>query len=796
MHRPQASHGPASEALRPNSRRERYTGMHEHDRRPKHLPEGLTATVGVVEEILGRVVADAEGEDLYDVVEGVRREMVAFREADGERGREEALDRTASALEGLTVEEKIRLARAYTLYLELVNVCENAYRTHRLRERLPREEATEARARITFVLTAHPTESRSPENIRILRRVQNQVVEALERGEEIDRREVENLIHLAWRVGTHPAEKPSVEDEANHLFSLLTDPVLSEVIALHGGGHRVLFRTWVGGDKDGHPEVGPEETVTALSRSRSRLLDFVESRLLPPVREDVRLAAGEATTSALAKMEESLSALRTVAAGDGRRVLALREAISAFQSAYRDRFGIDHPAVGRLSTLLEIFPALVVPLELREERGRFGREEPIAAMMRRLDAVAGDAPTESYARAVVVSMTLEAADLLEAQERVREVFGGQVLPVIPLFELPDVLARAPEILGETWRDETFRRAVRERGHLEVMLGYSDTAKRMGMLASRVALHDAMRRIGEWAESEDVRPLFFHGHGGSVGRGGGRIEDLAATWPPRARTPYKHTVQGEMVERTLATPEILRSLVEKVAEVQQHPPAYRGVHDLTRELAEASGAAFGEVVESEDFRELLRRATPYARLQTLTIGSRPVSREGGGLEELRAIPWVLCWTQTRLLLPAWLGVGDAWRRQVGGGIEERLAEARREDPLFRSFARLLSFTMAKTEPAIWRRYRRVLAGSVPGEVADRIEADREGAAELARQALGARGLVPDRRWLEESIRYRAPMIHPLNLLQIELLRQEEWSPAHVRLFRETVTGIAAGMLTTG
>jgi phosphoenolpyruvate carboxylase len=770
--------------------------MHTEEQRPRHLPEGLTTTVGVVEEILGRVVADAEGEALYDVVEGVRREMVAFREADGERGREESLDRAADALDGLSVDEKTRLALAYTLYLELVNVCENAYRTHRLRERLPREEASEARARITFVLTAHPTESRSPENIRILRRVQDHVVESLERGEEIDRREVENLIHLAWRVGTHPAEKPSVEDEANHLFSLLTDPVLSEVISLHGAGHRVLFRTWVGGDKDGHPEVGPEETATALSRSRSRLLDFVESRLLPPVREDVRLAAGRAITSGLANVEEALSGLGTVAAGDGAGVLALREAISDFQSAYRDRLGIEHPAVGRLSALLEIFPGLVVPLELREERGRFGREEPIAAMMRRLDAIAGEAPTEWYARAVVVSMTLEAADLLEAQERVREVFGGPALPVIPLFELPDVLARAPEILRETWRDGAFRRAVRERGHLEVMLGYSDTAKRMGMLASRVALHDAMRRIGEWAESEDVRPLFFHGHGGSVGRGGGRIEDLAATWPPRARTPYKHTVQGEMVERTLATPEIVRSLVEKVAEVQQHPPAYRDVHDLTRELAEASEAAFGEAVESEDFRELLRRATPYARLQTLTIGSRPVSREGGGLEELRAIPWVLCWTQTRLLLHAWLGVGEAWRRQEGDGIEERLAEARREDPLFRSYARLLSFTMAKTEPAIWRRYRRVLAAGVPGEVADRIEGERDGAVELARRALDAGRLLPERRWLEESIRYRAPMIHPLNLLQIELLRQEEWSPAQVRLFRETVTGIAAGMLTTG
>jgi phosphoenolpyruvate carboxylase len=339
--------------------------------------------------------------------------------------------------------------------------------------------------------------------------------------------------------------------------------------------------------------------------------------------------------------------------------------------------------------------------------------------------------------------------------------------------------------------------VRERGYLEVMLGYSDTAKRMGMLASRVALHDAMREIADWADSEEVTPLFFHGHGGSVGRGGGRIEDLVATWPPRARTPYKHTVQGEMVERTLASPEILRSLVQTVAEVQSEPPPYRVVGDFTRTLARASQAAFEARVESDAFRALLAAATPYTRLQALTIGSRPARRGEGGLEKLRAIPWVLCWTQTRLLLHAWLGAGEAWREQRNEpGVAARLEQAREQDPLFRSYVRLLSFTMAKTEPALWRRYRRALATGVPDELLEELSGDYAAAKDLALQALGGGTLLAERPWLEESIRYRAPMIHPLNLLQIELLTKEEWSEAEVRLFRETVTGIAAGMLTTG
>lgn len=762
---------------------------------PQHLPVGLTATVGAVEAILGHVIASSEGAGLFDAVEDIRREMVAYRDTESAEQGERALARAARRMSALSIGERVAVARAYTLFLHIVNVCENAYRTHRLREQGDGESS--ARASLTFVLTAHPTESRSPENISILRRVQDHLVESLGSGRAPDRRELENLLHLAWRAGTHPSTKPSVEDEATHLASMLTDPILAEMIALTALGHRVLLRTWVGGDRDGHPGVGPEQTHAALARTRSRLLEFVRAVLMPSIRADAALAGDREVTSALDAVTHALSDVETLSDGDGARVGSLRVAVEGLQHVYRARIGVDHPAIERFQAILGIFPGLVVPLELREERGRFGGNEPIADMMRRVAALAEGGPVDSYVRAVVVSMALEAADLLEAQASVRDVFGGSALPIVPLFELPDVLERAADILREVWEDETFRRAVRDRGHLEVMLGYSDTAKRMGMLASRVALHDAMREIGEWCESIGITPLFFHGHGGSVGRGGGRIDDLMATWPRSARTPYKYTVQGEMVERTFATPEILRSLVEKVAAVQASPPDYGEVAPLTRELARASHASFADRVGSEPFRRLLHAATPYARLQSLTIGSRPTRRGDGGLEGLRAIPWVLCWTQTRLLLHAWLGAGDAWQRiRQSPGIEGRITRAREEDPLFRSYARLLSFTMAKASPPLWDRYREELAGDAPADLLGELDADFSAAGDLARRALGTDTWLPDRPWLEESIRYRAPMIHPLNLLQIELLSRPDWTDAEVQLFRETVTGIAAGMLTTG
>ena len=133
--------------------------------------------------------------------------------------------------------------------------------------------------------------------------------------------------------------------------------------------------------------------------------------------------------------------------------------------------------------------------------------------------------------------------------------------------MPDVLPRATDILDRTLTGTAFAAAVREqKNSLEVMLGYSDTSKRMGVLASRLAIHETMRAIGAWAKTRGVGVLFFHGSGGSVGRGGGSVAEQAASWPSGATDVVKQTLQGEMVERALATPEILRSQVQQIAQV--------------------------------------------------------------------------------------------------------------------------------------------------------------------------------------------------------------------------------------
>lgn len=767
---------------------------------PVALAPQLRALVKQVQTTLGVVVGEAAGPALFGVIEAVRHEMVQVRDLTEARAQARALDRARGLIAPLDAGQRLVVARAYTMYLELVNVCENAWRTCRLRVAARERGArSAARARLVLVLTAHPTESRSPENIRLVRRVQDLLVEALEARTAPDAGRLHHLLHAAWRVGTHPPHKPSVEDEAHHVFSLLTDPILGELLALRAGGHDVRLRTWVGGDKDGHPGVGPQQTLASLSLSRARLLAFVRTTLLPSVEGDAQLVGGARLLASVRRLRDGVEALEVVAPGDGGRVRALCAALAQAGRRYKQAVGAAHPDLLRWGMLLDLFPGFVVPLELREERGRFAAGTPIAAMLATVGEVAEGGDVMSYARGLVVSMASEAADVLEANACVARVLGPAALPVIPLFELPDVLVRATAILAAAWEDPAWRAAVRHHGYLEVMLGYSDTSKRMGVTASRLHLHDAMEAVAAWGRQAATPIVFFHGSGGSVGRGGGTIAEQAATWPAAGIETLKQTVQGEMIERTLASPEILRRLVERVGEMQARPPEYLRAGPVLRRLAADSQAAFVKLVGGRDLLDLMAVATPYARLGALTIGSRPSRRAGRAedLDGLRAIPWVLCWTQTRYLLHAWIGVGTAWRAMAAErGAATRLRRAVRTDPLLRAIVRQLGFTLVKTEPRIWQAYVAALAPEASPGLVLRLERERQDALDFVRCASPRGALLPDRPWLLESIRTRAPMIHPLNLLQIEVLGRPRLRAADASLLRETITGIAAGMLTTG
>jgi phosphoenolpyruvate carboxylase len=290
----------------------------------------------------------------------------------------------------------------------------------------------------------------------------------------------------------------------------------------------------------------------------------------------------------------------------------------------------------------------------------------------------------------------------------------------------------------------------------------------------------------------VTPIFFQGSGGSIDRGGGRVQDQASWWPEGALRNYKVTIQGEMVERSMASPEITRSQLRRVAGVRH----LRGKKEPSKAVvafAMRIAEIYSAKIQDPKFLEVVEKATPYRYLDALKIGSRPAKRKKQlSVAGLRAIPWVLCWTQTRVLFPTWWGVGTAWKELSAAG-KKALVKSAASDPLFSTYVRSLGFTLVKTELQVWNMY--LEASTLPKKEREKLLKqfcdEVDAAVSFARAVLGTRDVLSPRPWLRESVHLRAPMIHPLNLLQIHAIRTKDFA-----LLRLTVTGIASGMMTTG
>jgi phosphoenolpyruvate carboxylase len=380
--------------------------------------------------------------------------------------------------------------------------------------------------------------------------------------------------------------------------------------------------------------------------------------------------------------------------------------------------------------------------------------------------------------------------------------------VVPLFEQVDALRGAADTIRGLLATPEYRTLI--DGRQEVMIGYSDSAKDGGRLAANWALYTAQEELVSVAKDAGVELTLFHGRGGSVSRGGGPTYLAIQSQPPGSIDGrLRVTEQGEMIQAQFGLPEIATRTLElyttatldaTLAPTAAPPDHWRRQMGL---LASAAQQAYRAVVYDEpEFVPYFRAATPEVELGAMPIGSRPARRtSSGGVETLRAIPWVFAWTQTRLLLPTWLGTGEALAQAFERGDRATIAELYREWPFFRSTIDLIAMVLAKADARIAAEYDRQL---VPDELkplgADlRGRLDRTIATVL--EVTGRKELLADNGVLRRSINVRNPYVDPINLVQIELLRrlraqgheagQDVWTA-----FMITVNGIAAGMRNTG
>ena len=430
-------------------------------------------------------------------------------------------------------------------------------------------------------------------------------------------------------------------------------------------------------------------------------------------------------------------------------------------------------------------------------------------------------PNAIISKAESVSDLLEVA-LLQKETGLTKNDGASGVPValaiIPLFETINDLRAASRIMTSALQLPLYASIVASQGNLqEIMLGYSDSNKDGGYLTANWELYRAQKELAQLSETSGVQIRIFHGRGGSVGRGGGPTFEAILAQPKGCVGPgLRITEQGEVIAAKYSSPELGRRNFEILVSATMlgaFPKADHAVEqphwlNVMDRLSEASYQAYrGLVYETRGFTEFFRGATPINELAGLNIGSRPASRKPSfAIEDLRAIPWVFSWSQSRMALPGWFGFGSAiaaWLDEATALRSERLLELKAmyaEWPFFKTVLSNMDMVLSKTDMAIAEHYADLVTDkALSARIFSLIKAEWHATATALQTITGNTGFLHDNPALARSIRNRFPYLDPLNHLQIQLLARYREGQTEVRIQRAlhlTINGIAAGLRNSG
>lgn len=432
-------------------------------------------------------------------------------------------------------------------------------------------------------------------------------------------------------------------------------------------------------------------------------------------------------------------------------------------------------------------------------------------------------------RSYLISMTQGASDILEVMVLGKEAGLFQIhsdgtvhatFQAVPLFETIDDLHAAPDIMRRVFQVETYRRSIDALdGMQEIMLGYSDSSKDGGTLTANWELWVALDSITKAANEFNVKLKFFHGRGGALGRGGMPLHRSILAQPPHTvGGGIKITEQGEVLSSRYSLQGIAyRSLEQatfaliKSAYLKRNPvemPEEKNYENYMKIMSEAALKKYQDLVFGDpDFLEFFRESTPLGEIGELNIGSRPSKRKNTNrFEDLRAIPWVFAWTQSRYLIPAWYGAGTGIKTFLDSGSDHLriLREMYEKWSFFRGLIDNLQMALAKADMNISKQYANLLKDeTIRDRIFSQIEEEYQLTTEMILQITGQEEILDNVPVIQESIRLRNPYVDPLSYLQVRLLRelrskreQNEDDPELLREVLLTINGIAAGLRNTG
>ena len=435
-------------------------------------------------------------------------------------------------------------------------------------------------------------------------------------------------------------------------------------------------------------------------------------------------------------------------------------------------------------------------------------------LLRRAHAKLGPQCVGTY----VISMTAGVSDILEVLLFARDAGLLGQIDVVPLFETIDDLLAAPRVMDQLLNSPAYREHLQQRGQRQqVMIGYSDSNKDGGYLRANWMLFTAQRELARVFENHGVKLMLFHGRGGSLGRGGGPANRAILAQPPESvRGQLKLTEQGEVVSGRYSDVDVARRHLEQLVSAvlltggkRPHHPDLQLWAEVMETLSTTALKQYRQLVENEEFIRYFLTTTPIQYVDHLNLGSRPARRKDTRtISDLRAIPWVFAWTQTRLYLPSWFGVGTALDSWIGED-PDRLVELQsmyREWPFFKTTLNNIHVGLGRADLWTASLYSE-LADATGREVFQGLQAEYELTCQRLLQVTGHESVLDTEPWLKKSIELRNPYLDPINLLQVELSKRwasevnpdTDLGPEGEKLLASimlSVSGIAAGLQNVG
>ena len=887
----------------------------------------LRSDVRALGELLGKSLIRQEGPALLDLVEKVR---AAVRNGQGE-----------AELKVVSVDQAVQLVRAFSTYFHLANVAEQVHRSRVLENKRTESGSWIAQAvnkieaakksgheikledlkswladfSVRPVFTAHPTEASRRSVLNKLALISDLLEAPASRARDA---RLSEAIDLLWQTDELRVERPLVIDEAvnalyylDDLFRLTVPDVLDDFahevarlgVTIEPTAKPLSFGTWIGGDRDGNPNVTADvtrETIViqvghairviseALSQLRQSLsvstrIINVSQELKNSVEQDLanipefearyrRLNAREPyrlkTTAIVHRLEltrkrhaagaphvpgrdyantdellADLNLMRDslmanhgelIATGELERIIRTISAFGLIHATMdvREHSQMHHAALANFGISADYaskepgtrFDLLISELENQTPRSPENLDDQSAKTLDTFKAINelisqfGPEVIETY----IISMTKHPEDLLAAVVLAKEAGlininnGVAKIGFAPLLETVAELRAADVILEKLLANPTYRKLVSLRGdEQEVMLGYSDSNKDAGIATSQWEIHQAQRRLRDVAIKYGVKLRLFHGRGGSVGRGGGPTYDALIALPWGSLDgQIKMTEQGEVISDKYSIPTLARENVElTLAAALEATVLNRGPRQSEENLkqwnecmeliSENSFQKYRNLVSHQDLPAYFYSSTPVEQLGDMFLGSRPSRRQGAndGIENLRAIPWVFGWTQSRQIVPGWYGVGTGLKAARAAGQVKVLKQMLEEWHFFKTFISNVEMTMAKTDLKMAQHYVDTL---VPAELRH-FFADIKAEFELTSQEINAlRGnedLLGDQPLLARTLQIRDQYLAPLHMMQVNLLERvrtagDDADPLLRRALLLTINGVALGLRNTG